>query len=50
MVGPGHVFFGASSGCFPFVSGTEYILSSVKTDLTLHIEEPKRDVSSVFVV
>lgn len=33
-----------------FASGTDSILSSVKTDSILHIEEPKRGFSSVFVV
>ena len=33
-----------------FASGTDSILSSVKTDSILHIEEPKKGFSSVFVV
>lgn len=44
-----HVFFRALYDCF-FASGTDSILSSVKTDSILHIEEPKRGFSSVFVV
>lgn len=44
------MFSRALCDCFPFASGTDYILSSVKTDSILHIEEPKRGFSSVFVV
>ena len=33
-----------------FATGTDSILSSVKTDSILHIKEPKRGFSSVFVV